>query len=218
MLAYLAAHKLFLIVLNTLEVYCLFGVAFEHGRHEWFALRHLITKSRNSALSGGFWSRYFLRNPTSGQKNKRLDNEKATPWTIAAQQLFNRRANTRWPADWPNHPSVWPVVVLSYVFPLQEFLCWRVRNFISRNKALVYLHFNFKSNFYGPIFDLKKLPLASESLPCNFFVCSLHCMRLHLRLDLKTFIFRYFLRNKWNGVPWCFVLRLILGEICSNWR
>ncbi len=36
-----------------------FGAAFEPGLHEWFALRRLITNSRTSALSGGFWSRFL---------------------------------------------------------------------------------------------------------------------------------------------------------------
>ncbi len=36
-----------------------FGVAFELGRHEWFALRPLITNSRSSAFTGGFLKSRF---------------------------------------------------------------------------------------------------------------------------------------------------------------
>ncbi len=32
---------------------------FERGRHEWFALRRIITNPRNSALPGGFWNRFI---------------------------------------------------------------------------------------------------------------------------------------------------------------
>ncbi len=136
-----------------------------------------------------------------GQKNKRLDNENVTPWTIAAQKLFNRRANARWPTDWPNHPFVLPVVVLS----LQEFLCWKFRNYISRNKALAYLYFTFKPNCYCLIIDLRKLNPCLRELTMWFFVCSLHCMRQHLRLDSKTFIFRYFFEEqmKWRPMMLC---------------
>ncbi len=30
-----------------------------HGHHEWFALRHLITNLRNSALTEGFWNNFL---------------------------------------------------------------------------------------------------------------------------------------------------------------
>ncbi len=36
-----------------------FGAAFKLGRLEQFALRRLIKNSRNSAFTGGFWSRFL---------------------------------------------------------------------------------------------------------------------------------------------------------------
>ncbi len=55
----------------------------------------------------------------------------AVAWTTAAQKLSNRRANSRWPTDWPNNPQHCPVLG----FPLQKFLCWKCSYFILRNKA-----------------------------------------------------------------------------------
>ncbi len=56
---------------------------------------------------------FYLRDLTSGRKNWGLENEKAISWTIAAQKLSNWLANSRWLTDWPNHPLVWHIVVLS---------------------------------------------------------------------------------------------------------
>ncbi len=38
-----------------------FGSAFKLGRHEWFALRRLITNSRSSAFTGGFLKSFSFR-------------------------------------------------------------------------------------------------------------------------------------------------------------
>ncbi len=70
MFAYLAAHKLFLIVLNTLDVSCLFGVTFELGRHELFVLRHLNTKSRNS--SKGVLKSLLFKKPHKWAEEQRI--------------------------------------------------------------------------------------------------------------------------------------------------
>ncbi len=74
------------------------------------ALNH---KFKKFSTFSGVMKSFYLRNLTSGQKCLGLDNEKATPWIITAQKLPNRRANSRWPTDWPNHPLVWHSVVLS---------------------------------------------------------------------------------------------------------
>ncbi len=41
-------------ILMHVHLLFFFGAAFELGRHEWFALRRLITNSRSSAFTGSF--------------------------------------------------------------------------------------------------------------------------------------------------------------------
>ncbi len=48
-----------------------FAAAFKLGRHEWFVLKRLITNSRSSAFTGGFWN-CFLKEPS--QVDKRTKN------------------------------------------------------------------------------------------------------------------------------------------------
>ncbi len=55
----------------------LFGAAFKLGRHEWFALRRLITNSRSSAFTRGFLKLFFLE---TSQEDGRIKN-----WTMKKQ-------------------------------------------------------------------------------------------------------------------------------------
>ncbi len=66
------------------------GAVLKLGRHEWFALRRLITNSRISAFTGGFWN-CFLK------ETSQVDGW-ATTWNTAAQELPNQRKIEM--ADW----------------------------------------------------------------------------------------------------------------------
>ncbi len=55
-----------------------------------------------------------------------MDNEKATTWNIADQELPNRRTNSKRPTDgWndkrPNNSFMWPTLVLFLFFPCRNF-------------------------------------------------------------------------------------------------
>ncbi len=47
-----------------------FGAAFELGRHEWFALRRLITNSRSSAFTGSFLKLFPKETAQEDGRNK----------------------------------------------------------------------------------------------------------------------------------------------------
>ncbi len=47
-----------------------FGAAFELGRHEWFALRRLITNSRSSAFTGSFPNLFLKEISQEDGRNK----------------------------------------------------------------------------------------------------------------------------------------------------
>ncbi len=114
------------------------GAAFEHGRHDWFALRSTITNPRNFALPGGFWNR--LLQETSQGYGRTKD------W-ITRRLLYGPLRHRNSPTDEPiqNGRPIDPItsIVAQHcsvlVFPLQAFLCWKFRILILRNKVLVYL-------------------------------------------------------------------------------
>ncbi len=64
-----------------------FGAAFELGRHEWSALRRLITNSRSSAFTGSFFLNCFLKE--TSQEDRRIKN-----WTM--QRLLHRTLRLRY--------------------------------------------------------------------------------------------------------------------------
>ncbi len=85
--------------------------SFKLGRNKWFALRRLITNSRNSAFTGDFWNRFLKE--TSQLQSK-------------GQELPNRRTNSKWPTDgWKNrrqyYPLMWPSFALPWFFPCRHF-------------------------------------------------------------------------------------------------
>ncbi len=119
--------------------------AFKLGRHEWFALQRLITNSRNSALSRGLWNRSLKE---TSQVDGRTKN-----------RIMKR----------PLHGTCFVLV-----FPLQLFLCWKFRNFLFRNKALVYL-FMFLQHFLRGKFR----NMFTEWSTCllYFYVITCRCYR-----------------------------------------
>ncbi len=123
---------------KMISFFMFFGAAFDLGRHEWFALRRLITNSRSSVLPG-FFAIVFLSKLHTAEI-------RIWKWKVytEAQELPNQRTNSNWPNDgWnskrPNNSLMWLTTVTVLVFPLQQLLCWKFRKFLLRNIALVYL-------------------------------------------------------------------------------
>ncbi len=119
------------------------GAAFELGRHEWFALRRLIRNSRNSAFTGGFRNRFLKETSQKDGIPKNMIMKRPLHGTLrlrnspTGEQIQNGRRRVKLqeaqlPLDVAQNCFV-------LVFPLQLFLCWQFRNFLLRNKALVYL-------------------------------------------------------------------------------
>ncbi len=84
-------------------------------RHEWFALRRLITNSRNSAFTGGFW--YSFLKETSQLDGRTKDwISKGYSMDHCGKETLRRATDkpiSRWPTAQPNHPLMWPSIVLS---------------------------------------------------------------------------------------------------------
>ncbi len=124
-----------------------FGAAFKLGRHEWFALRRLITSSRNSAFTGGFWSRFLKETSQKDGRTKNMMMKRPLHGTLrprdspTGEPIQNGRRRAKL------HDTQLPLAVaqnyLVLLFPLQLFLCWKFRNFLLRNKAFVYFTFTF---------------------------------------------------------------------------
>ncbi len=122
---------------NTKSALNWIGEAFNLGRHVWFALRRLITNSRNSAFTGGFCN-HFLKETT--QVDRRTKN-----WTMkmllheTPQRVSKFKMANQWVKLLGRHLPLYVSQHCSIlVFPLQTFLCWKVRNFLLRHKALAY--------------------------------------------------------------------------------
>ncbi len=105
----------------------------ELGCHEWIALRRLITKSRNSEI-------VFFKKPYKWTENLRTGSRKDYSMdhyiteTLQPTGHFQMadRSLTQSPLCVAQRWSV-------LVFPLQKFQCWKFRNFVLPNKALVCL-------------------------------------------------------------------------------
>ncbi len=117
----------------------LVGTAFELGRHAWFALRRLITKSRNSAFTGRFWYSFLLETSQLDGRTKDWISKRLLHGPLWQRNSPTDKPISRWPTAQPNHPFSVAQHCPLIVFPLQQFLCWKFRNCTLRNKALVYL-------------------------------------------------------------------------------
>ncbi len=86
-----------------------FGMAFELGRHEWIALRRLITNSRNSALSGGFRNRFLKE---TSQVNERTKNWIMKRLLHGTMRLRNsptgEQLRNGWPTDEITRDTITP--------------------------------------------------------------------------------------------------------------
>ncbi len=119
-----------------------FGAAFKLGRHEWFALRRLITNSGSSAFTGGCWNCFLKETSQNDVRTKNRIMKRPLHGTLrlrsspTGEQIQNgsRRVKlqeTQLLLDVAQN-------CFTLVFSLQLFLCWKFRNFLLRNKALVY--------------------------------------------------------------------------------
>ncbi len=141
---------------STAKRFWNFGAAFKLGRHEWFALRRLIINSRNSAFTGGFLNSFIKETSQKDGRTKNRIMKRPLHGTLrlrsppTGKQIQNGRRRvklqeTQLPLDVAQSCFV-------LVFPLQLFLWWKFRNFLLRNKALVYLlyllnHHNLRFDF-----------------------------------------------------------------------
>ncbi len=135
--------------LNYKRIYSLFfRAAFELGRHEWFALRRLITKLEMLHIPE-FLNFCSSRNLTSGRNNGRRNGQ----WEgySTGQYVFWRPPTVR---QFKMAPITTEIITPRYgltmfwlfsVISLQYFLRWEFRNIFLRNKACVYLLLNFSS-------------------------------------------------------------------------
>ncbi len=99
-----------------------------------------------------------------------MDNERATTWNITAQELPNRRINSKWPTDgWhhkrPNNSLMWPTIILSLFFPrINVYNVHKTCNFLLRYKALIYLLYvaEWRDSRSGPhcVFNHYSFPKA----------------------------------------------------------
>ncbi len=119
------------------------GAPFKLGRHEWFALRRLITNSRNSAFTGSFWKRFLKETSKVDGRTKNRLMKRPLCGTLrlrnspTGEQIQNGRRRVKLQETQILLDVAQNCFLL--VFPLQLFLCRKFRNFLLRNKALAYL-------------------------------------------------------------------------------
>ncbi len=114
---------------------------FKLGHHQWFALWRLITNSGNAAFTGGVWNRFLtetaqVEGRTKNLIMKRIQHE--TMW-LPTWPINPKMTNRRMKLQEPQLPLYVAQHCSLFIFPLQKFLCWIFRNFLLRNKTLVFL-------------------------------------------------------------------------------